>query len=273
MPRDQNGNYSLPPVYLAVTGQTVMAEQHNTPLRDIARALTGSLPRNGSAPMNANLSMAGFRITQLGAGQDPGDAATVGQARADGMPIGAVIDFAGAQAPTGWLLCYGQEISRGDYPDLFDVIGTTWGDGDGSTTFNVPDLRGRTTAGRDNMGGSAANRLTSAASGINGTTLGAVGGAETHQLTVDEMPSHQHTGTTNSAGQHRHDVNTGNFGQGVSTRLNRSASENPQVGSAPIEPAGAHTHSFTTNATGGGKAHNNVQPTAVVNKIIKARYV
>ena len=92
------------------------------------------------------------------------------------VPSGSLQPFAGATAPNGWLMCFGQAISRTTYADLFAAIGTTHGVGNGSTTFNVPDLRGRTIAGKDNMGGSAANRLTSGNSGVAGTTLGAVGG-------------------------------------------------------------------------------------------------
>jgi microcystin-dependent protein len=92
---------------------------------------------------------------------------------------GVVEAFAGTTAPAGALLCFAQAISRTDYVGLFTVIGTTFGVGDGSTTFNLPDLRGRVAAGKDNMGGSAANRLTGAGFG-SGVTLGAAGGAETH---------------------------------------------------------------------------------------------
>lgn len=92
------------------------------------------------------------------------------------VPAGSMTAFAGSSAPTGWLLSYGQEVSRSTYATLFAAIGTTYGTGDGSTTFNLPDLRGRTLAGKDNMGGSAASRLTSGASGVDGATLGAAGG-------------------------------------------------------------------------------------------------
>lgn len=63
------------------------------------------------------------------------------------FPIGGVIPFAGQNAPTGYLMCYGQEVSRTEYSDLFNIIGTTYGEGDGSTTFNVPDLRDKFTQG------------------------------------------------------------------------------------------------------------------------------
>ena len=63
------------------------------------------------------------------------------------MPVGCVIPFAGAAAPTGWLLCQGQAVSRTTYAQLFSVIGTTYGSGDGSTTFNLPDMRGRVAVG------------------------------------------------------------------------------------------------------------------------------
>src|SRR5690606_15176336 len=89
-----------------------------------------------------------------------------------------------------WLACNAQAVSRDTYADLYQVIGTTFGSGDGSTTFNVPDLRGRVPVGLDNMGASDAGRLAAA------NTLGGTGGAETHTLTVAEMPSHGHNGNS-----------------------------------------------------------------------------
>ena len=76
-----------------------------------------------------------------------------------GVPAGCVMPYAGATAPDGWLLCHGQAVSRTTYADLFGAIGTAYGPGDGSTTFNLPDLRGRVAAGRDDMGGTDAGRL------------------------------------------------------------------------------------------------------------------
>src|SRR5690606_12877743 len=92
---------------------------------------------------------------------------------ASGVPIGTVADFAGTSAPAGWLLCYGQAVSRTTYAALFAVLGTTYGAGNGSSTFNLPDCRGRVVAGKDNMGGASANRLTGQSGGLNGDNLGA----------------------------------------------------------------------------------------------------
>lgn len=109
------------------------------------------------------------------------------------IPPGVTLPYAGTSAPNGWLLCYGQAVSRTTYSGLFAAIGTTYGSGDGSTTFNLPDCRGRMIGGKDNMGGVAANRITAGVSGITGTTLGAVGGSEAmHQH------NHSSTGLTNS---------------------------------------------------------------------------
>jgi microcystin-dependent protein len=88
---------------------------------------------------------------------------------------GEVVMYAGATAPAGTLMCFGQAVSRTDYVGLFTALSTTHGVGDGSSTFNLPDLRGRVGAGKDNMGGSAAGRLSAV---IVGTTLGAAGGVE-----------------------------------------------------------------------------------------------
>jgi microcystin-dependent protein len=96
------------------------------------------------------------------------------------FPTGFIDAYAGATPPPGWLLCSGAAVSRGTYAALFDVIGTTFGVGDGSTTFNLPDLRGRVIAGRDDMGGAAASRLTNAVAGFDPTVIGAAGGVQNY---------------------------------------------------------------------------------------------
>lgn len=103
------------------------------------------------------------------------------------IPLGCILPYsaATASAPTGFAFCNGQAVSRSTFVELYNLIGTQYGAGDGSTTFNLPDLRGRSVAGRDNMGGTAANRVTTAGSGINGVSLGANGGAEAFATTVN----------------------------------------------------------------------------------------
>ena len=97
--------------------------------------------------------------------------------------------YAGSSAPTGYLLCDGAAISRSTYSTLFGLLATTYGSGDGSSTFNIPDLRGRVIAGQDDMGGASANRLTGLTGGVDGDVLGGSGGAETHTLSTAEMPA------------------------------------------------------------------------------------
>lgn len=268
MPYDANGIYNLPGGYQAVTGQTIQASQHNPPLQDIAAALSQVLLRSGLAPMTGNLPMGGFRITGMANGIAPSDGATVAQA---GVPIGTVLDFAGASAPTGFLLCYGQAVSRSTYAELFSAIGTAYGAGDGSTTFNVPDARGRVSAGKDNMGGTSADRLTNKPRGVNGDVLGAAGGFEENALTVDQIPPHAHSGTTSVSGDHFHDNITARVSSpGSGTGMVNSGGGNATVTmAARTNNAGAHAHTFGTNAVGGGMPFSIVQPTIIFNKIIK----
>lgn len=160
------------------------------------------------------------------------------------LPTGAVLPFAGASAPSGHLLCFGQAISRSTYSDLFTAIGTVYGVGDGSTTFNIPDLRGRVVAGQDDMGGTSANRLTDQSGGVDGDVLGDTGGAETHTLTVAQLAAHTHS-TYDLWAQH---------------------AGNPQ---SPPPYEVQDTTGGTTGSTGGDSAHNNVQPTIILNYIIK----
>ena len=115
-------------------------------------------------------------------------------------PIGTVIDYAGTAVPSvvqgvTWVFPYGQAVSRTTYATLFARLSTTHGVGDGTTTFNLPDYRGRVGAGQDDMGGTSADRLTAAASGIDGDALGATGGSEllhAHTHTVTD-PGHVHS--------------------------------------------------------------------------------
>ena len=199
------------------------------------------------------------------------DGATVSGLSA--LPAGMVAPFAGAAAPAGWLLCHGQAVSRDDHAALFAAIGTTYGAGDGRTTFNLPDLRGRAVAGKDDMGGSAAGRLTNQAGGVDGDTLGAAGGAQTHRLGTSQMPSHSHGSgslATSSAGSHSHSISAGAYHH-TSGNRRLGWGNNNNTGTRSTATAGSHSHTIggSTSRAGSGGAHNNVQPTIVLNWIVK----
>ena len=160
------------------------------------------------------------------------------------MPVGVVLPYVSNNAPKGWLNCEGQELYRGDYPALFAVIGTTYGAGNGTTTFRIPNLSGRVVVGQGS------------GSGLTARSMGATGGAETHTLTTDEMPTHSHT--SNAVG--------GTVGlitaDGSSTAITGDSSAvEPNIFAAPA--------ALTINSVGDGDAHNNMQPFAVLNYIIK----
>lgn len=194
-----------------------------------------------------------------------------------GLP-GIIFDYAGAVAPNGFLLCYGQAVSRVTYVALFNAIGTTFGAGDGTTTFNVPDLRGRAAIGKDNMGGVAASLITTAVAGFDGTALGAAGGAQSITLTSAQIPSHNHPVFLNDPGHtHTHNAQQQNLnastGTGGATGLATSVAAviNSSVTGITVRDTtgGAGTANQTAINTGGGSAHANVQPAIVLNKIIK----
>jgi microcystin-dependent protein len=164
-----------------------------------------------------------------------------------GFKPGDIKESHSATLETGWLWCDGSAVSRTSYAALFASIGVINGTGDGSTTFNLPDLRGRSTIGKDNMGGTAANRVTTGGGGLDGVTLGAVGGGETVTLATADIPSHQHNASLIGA----------TVGGGAST-----------VGvSGTGSSVGAGGQLIT--AQGGGGSHSNIPPAAIVNKIIK----
>ena len=177
------------------------------------------------------------------------------------MPSGSLMPYAGSSAPTGYLLCDGAAISRTTYSALFALVGTTYGSGDGSSTFNIPDLRGRVIAGQDDMGGSSANRLTNQTGGVDGDTLGGTGGEEGQTLTTSQLASHSHFG-----------ANYGGTGTAYLNAADQKIMANGNDGGASSYHFFRTTdtpNTATTSDSGGGTAHNNVQPTIILNYIIK----
>jgi len=207
------------------------------------------------------------------------------------VPIGTVVDYIGNTAPANWLILDGSAVSRTTYASLFGLIGTTYGPGNGSTTFNLPNLSGRVTVGVGTATGAA---------GATAHTLGQSLGEEKHTISLTEIPSHNHggaTGTGSTGGMsanatHNHQVignddgaggigggfdlvngrvqalfaaggirglatTTGGYGEGLSTDT------------ANLD----HAHSIpalSIPSAGGGQPSNNMQPSFVMNKIIRA---
>lgn len=168
------------------------------------------------------------------------------------VPIGALVPFAGATVPTNWLLAHGQSLARADYAALFTAIGVTYGSASG-TTFNLPDMRGRVAAGRDNMGGTPANRLTSGVSGVDGASLGAAGGNQNlhqHSHGVTD-PGHSHLAQLASV------TGGGAFGGEMAAETNFGETQDATTG-VSIQNAGSGSS-------------QNVQPTLVLNWVIRAK--
>jgi microcystin-dependent protein len=187
--------------------------------------------------------------------------------------IGEVRAFAGysSQIPAGWYECYGQAVSRTTYAQAFYQIGTQWGAGDGSTTFNLPDLRGSALFGADNMGGSPANRLTAGGSGVPGNTVGGTGGSQytqNHNHGIND-PGHNHALTDPT---HYHAFETQDRGSsnpdGIPNSDAGAAGPNGATASAStgITIASAVT-GVTANPYGSGNSQN-VPPAAVIYWII-----
>lgn len=184
-----------------------------------------------------------------------------------GVPPGAVFWTASGGAPAGYLIANGQEVSRTTYARLFAIFGTTYGAGNGTTTYNVPDLTGQVPVGID-----PTQRVLS---GVGAQTIGAHIGEQNHTLNEFEIPSHTHGGTTNGASTRHHHPGVpvydpfalastnGNTGLFIDNILRGSSTTN----SGDDTPD--HNHAFTTDATGGGLAHNNVQPGIILTPIIK----
>jgi microcystin-dependent protein len=315
MPRNGSGSYSLPEAAF-IPNTAISSAAVNSDFSDIATALTGSLARDGQGGMTAVLPLAntgfvylndpntGIRRTAsdtqviFGGSVDTVEVTTTGASvtgtlavsgaftvgGAPLLPIGlGPLPWSGLTAPTKWLLCYGQTLLRADYPDLWTFISaeitggnTLFTNGNGSTTFTMPDMRGRVPAGKDNMGGSAASRLTGSTMTPDGETLGAVNAASGGQVVTLAL-AHLPTGITSvNAAQAitvttaQKVVNGPNPGSAVGGGTQVTASDTGSGGALSLlNSTGSNSISVTSNNTGAG-AHSNVQPTIVTNYIIFA---
>jgi microcystin-dependent protein len=202
-------------------------------------------------------------VPYAGFAQACGDAQTLdGRPSSDLVPAGALMPFAGSKAPAGWLLADGSEVSRATYPALFAAIGTTYGGGgNGSKTFRLPDLRGRTAVGAG------------AGSGLTDRALGQSFGSENHTLTAAQLPGHTHSGATSSGNAMFYRTvspcegseSSGNHVRGwggCDTYVDRTDNQYAMAN---------HTHDFTTDSGSGlnGAAHPIVQPSMALTYIIK----
>jgi microcystin-dependent protein len=185
------------------------------------------------------------------------------------VPPGSITGYAGIVVPGGWLSCDGSAIDRTIYADLFAAIGTTYGNGDGETTFNIPNLLGRSIIGYN-------------PSEADFDALGETGGEKRHTLTIDEMPAHTHTitdpghahGVTDPGHAHSYVNNVGN--QSTDNAFGtQTAADDADYG----QTTGTSTTGVTvntaltgitgTNSTGGSQSHNVLDPYMALRYIIK----
>jgi microcystin-dependent protein len=182
------------------------------------------------------------------------------------VPLGSSFDYWGATAPSShFVLAYGQAISRTTYSALFSLLSTTYGSGDGTTTFNVPDLRGRVIAGKDDMGGSSAFRLSATGLGVAADVLGNAGASETYTLVTSNLPPYTPSGT-NTGGSATFTYSANNMTNGGSNTVSliQPSGLGNSVATVFTQPT------FNGAAQGGSSApFSRCQPTIIANKLLR----
>jgi microcystin-dependent protein len=294
MPSDANGVYSLPSGSTAVTGEIIQASTHNTPIEDIASAMSQRLIRSGVAPMTGPLKIVdgavgspavkfstdgttGFYKTTNGIGVSVGGT-KVAEFTSSGASrmIGELIPWILSSLPDGWVFPYGQTLSRTTYADLWVIAqdeisngSSFFNNGNGTTTFGIGDMRGRVPAGKDDMGGSAASRLTSTYFGADATVLGAAGGSQTNTIVTANLPPYTPSGTVSGVSVTSNfdiQINQSGVDHGAPT-----AGPNDYARYSPGRVTSTGTGNFNGAAQGGTSTpFRTTQPTLICNYILYA---
>lgn len=217
------------------TDGTILASEHNANFNAVATFVNSTKLDADNLQDNAVTTA---KITDLSVTEAKLAAAVVAKL----VPAGSIVAFGGTSAPTGWLLCDGTAVSRSTYSTLFTAVGESFGQGDNSTTFNVPDLRGRFLRGVDGSAGvdpDKATRTAMATGGNDGNNVGSIQGwatkAPVNAFTVSNPGDHTHNEQFHAAG--------GGAGTGIA---GDAAVQTPfPATSLPTQGGGSHTHTVT----------------------------
>lgn len=174
------------------------------------------------------------------------------------IPTGSVFPYAGSSAPAYWLLCDGSEVLRSTYPELFAVIGTSFGTPpSGGSYFLLPDMRGRLPLGKDNMGGTGANRVTASAA----DSVGGFGGTESKVIPIQNLPEHEHDLQGAAGAQYYAIRDVPGIGAGEATAITYDAPTGAGQGSAIATSGGVNNPTL-------GQAQDVMNPYLTMNYII-----
>lgn len=252
MPRDANGRYTLPEGNPVLANTTIDPDWANTTLHDIAQALTESYAVDGSVPPEAMIDSPLAFQKKLGIDVilSSGLARLNALEAKNNSEIGTIFPHGRTSgAPAHALYCDGAAVSRTTYAKLFAVIGTTFGAGNGTTTFNLPDMRNRSARGWDNGRGVDSGRALGSFQA--GTVL-----SHDHTASTNTTGAHTHTAATSAGGVHSHSASTNSAGAHTHTASGATGSNrqgHTHTFSGSTSTTANHTHAFdTTSSTSNG---------------------
>jgi len=256
----------------AVTGGTVSVGAGSATAPSLAVGTGASHPPGLHSPSTDHIAIATAGVDAIVVNSDQttnfaANMAVAGAISATGkvvgtnsLPIGAPLMWLTNTAPSGWLFANGQQVSRTTYANLFAVFGTFFGAGDGSTTFNLPNMCEVVPVGQRGMGGAASRGLVA---NSNLGSLGGLAGEENHLLVIGEIPTHTPSGTIGGS------ASAPTLTTGANFSYQGGPNSQPTV-TASSDTINGSSFTFSGNPVGGGLSHNNLQPSVAVNWIVYA---
>lgn len=272
MPFDGSGNFNRVMNWAndALANIKIRADRHDQEDDNFASGLSSVITKDGQTQPVADLPLNGHKLVNLGAPTLPTDAATKGYVDANVKPaidVGAIQLFAQSTPPPGWLKANGAAVPRATYSALFAAIGTIYGSGDGTTTFNLPDLRGEFIRIWDDARGVDTGRAFGSAQGANVEAHTHTASPHTHTASSGtESVGHTHTvsvaGSTDSQGAHAHNYTAPKIG-GSSNYAGGGTQSGPATQPGVTDTQGAHAHNVSASGTTSGESANHTHAITV----------